>query len=150
MEFDNKSLKPTYRLLMGVPGNSNALAIARRLGVSEAVLSVAEEEIARIEEPTREIISRMEKSRRKVEKERRRAEQVREEVQVDKAEYAEKLEEIDIRRRSLEREADIEIDRVMRRAREALKPIVDKLKNCLLYTSPSPRDLSTSRMPSSA
>ena len=129
MEFDNKSLKPTYRLLMGVPGNSNALAIARRLGVSEAVLSVAEEEIARIEEPTREIISRMEKSRRKVEKERRRAEQVREEVQVDKAEYAEKLEEIDIRRRSLEREADIEIDRVMRRAREVLKPIVDKLKN---------------------
>ncbi|MDE0739625.1 MAG: endonuclease MutS2, partial [Planctomycetota bacterium] len=52
MEFDNRSLKPTYRLLMGVPGNSNALAIARRLGVSEEVLSVAEEEIARIEEPT--------------------------------------------------------------------------------------------------
>jgi DNA mismatch repair protein MutS2 len=129
MEFDNRSLKPTYRLLMGVPGNSNALAIARRLGVSEEVLSVAEEEIARIEEPTREIISRMEKSRREVEKERRRAERVREEVQVDKAEYAEKLEEIDIRRRSLEREADIEIDRVMRRAREVLKPIVDKLKN---------------------
>ncbi|MCS5627487.1 MAG: hypothetical protein NZ935_07895, partial [Planctomycetes bacterium] len=128
MEFDNRSLKPTYRLLMGVPGNSNALAIARRLGVSEEVLSVAEEEIARIEEPTREIISRMEKSRREVEKERRRAERVREEVQVDKAEYAEKLEEIDIRRRSLEREADIEIDRVMRRAREVLKPIVDKLK----------------------
>ena len=55
MEFDNRSLKPTYRLLMGVPGNSNALAIARRLGVSEEVLSVAEEEIARIEEMISEL-----------------------------------------------------------------------------------------------
>ena len=71
----------------------------------------------------------MEKSSRRVEKERRRAESVRKEVQQNKAEYSQKLEEIDIRRDFLQKEADLEIDRVMRQAREALKPVVDKLKN---------------------
>ena len=143
MEFDTESLKPTYRLLMGVPGNSNALAIARRLGVSEEVIVAAEEEISRVEEPTRELISRMEKSSRSVEKERRRAESVRLEVQQDKAEYSRKLAEIDIRRDFLEQEADLEIDRVMRQAREALKPIVDKLKNVPQTHKPMVAELAT-------
>ncbi|MFP6738958.1 MAG: hypothetical protein VCD34_09480 [Planctomycetota bacterium] len=143
MEFDTESLKPTYRLLMGIPGNSNALAIARRLGVSEEVIVAAEEEISRVEEPTRELISRMEKSSRGVEKERRRAESVRLEVQQDKAEYSRKLAEIDIRRDFLEQEADLEIDRVMRQAREALKPIVDKLKNVPQTHKPMVDELAT-------
>ena len=54
---------------------------------------------------------------------------MRREVQQNKAEYSQKLEEIDIRRDFLQKEADLEIDRVMRQAREALKPVVDKLKN---------------------
>ena len=129
MEFDPRSLRPTYRLLMGVPGSSNALAIARRLGVKEEVVVAAEGQIAESEGPTREIISRMEKSKRRVEKERRRAERMRKRVQGDKREYEERLQEIETRRESLDREGEAEVDRTVRSARERLLPLVDKLKN---------------------
>jgi len=129
MEFDAGSLRPTYRLLLGVPGSSNALAIAKRLGVDEKVVDAAAEEIASAEEPTRDIISRMEKSRRRVEKERRRAEKVRRRVQGEKREYEERLQEMDARKESLDLEAEIEIDRVVRAARDKLSSLLDQLKS---------------------
>ena len=129
MEFDERTLTPTYRLLLGVPGSSKALAIARRLGIESSIIERAEREIAEVEEPTREIISRMEKSRRGLERERRRAEKVRRRVQGDAREYRERLQEVDQRREALDREADDEVDRVVRDARERLRPFIKQLQN---------------------
>ena len=143
MEFDSRSLRPTYRLLMGVPGSSNALAIARRLGVKEEIVAAAEKAVAQEEEPTREIISRMERSKRRVEKEHRRAERMRRRVQGDKREYEERLHEIELRKDSLDREAEVEVDRTVRAARERLRPLVDKLKNVPQTHRPTVDELAT-------
>ena len=77
MEFDDATLRPTYRLLMGVPGSSMALAVARRMGLDEDVLKAAEAEVARQDEPTRKVIEGMEKSRRRIERERQKVEMAR-------------------------------------------------------------------------
>jgi len=143
MEFDSRSLRPTYRLLMGVPGSSNALAIARRLGVKEEIVAAAEKAVAQEEEPTREIISRMERSKRRVEKEHRRAERMRRRVQGDKREYEERLHEIELRKDSLDREAEVEVDRTVRAARERLRPLVDKLKYVPQTHRPTVDELAT-------
>ncbi len=129
MEFDHRTLKPTYRLLMGIPGSSNALLIARRLGLDGEVLEAAEREMAQVNEPTREIIGRMEQSRRRVEKERRRAERVRRKVQGEARAYEERLREVDAVGEALEEEAQRVVDDSVRDAKAKLQPLVDQLKN---------------------
>jgi len=129
MEFDPRTLQPTYRLLMGVPGSSNALAIARRIGLDPEVLEAAESEVARVAEPTREIISRMEASRRRVEKERRRAEKVRRRVQGEARAYEERRKEVESEREAYLGEAQRVVDDSVRAARDVLQPLVEQLKN---------------------
>lgn len=129
MEFDPRTLEPTYRLLLGIPGSSNALVIARKLGLDGEIVDRAEAEISAVEAPTREIISRMERSRRRTEKERRRAERVRRRVQREAREYEEKIEAVEARKDALDREAEDETDRVVRQAREELRALVLALRN---------------------
>ncbi|HVR75439.1 MAG TPA: hypothetical protein VMT52_13980 [Planctomycetota bacterium] len=129
MEFDGGTLRPTYRLLMGVPGSSNALAIARRIGLDADVLEAAGREIAALNEPTRDIVTRMERSRRRVEKERRRAERVRRRVQDDAREYAERLRDVEGLRAAVGAEAQILVDRSLRDTRARMEPLVESLKN---------------------
>jgi DNA mismatch repair protein MutS2 len=129
MEFDAKTLRPTYRLFLGIPGSSNALAIARRMGLQEEIVAAAEVEIAKVQAPTREIISRMERSKRLAEKERRRAERVRRRAQGDARVYRERLEEVESRRTAAESEAQMIVDETVRKARETLSPLIDHLKN---------------------
>jgi DNA mismatch repair protein MutS2 len=129
MEFDPRTLRPTYRLLMGIPGSSNALAIARRIGLDGEVLAAAEKEILEIQAPTREIITRMEQSRRRVEKERRRAEKVRRKVQGEARAYEERLKEVEATRDVLHLEAQRTVDEAVREAKARIEPLVDQLKN---------------------
>jgi len=127
MEFDQRSLQPTFRLLMGIPGSSKALDIARRLGLDEEIVAAAEEEISRVEEPTREIVSRMERSRRGVEKERRRAERVRRKVQGTAKEYDARLAELEAERAVLREEAQQESEAIVRAAKARLESLLAEL-----------------------
>jgi DNA mismatch repair protein MutS2 len=129
MEFDPGSLRPTYRLLMGLPGRSNALAIARRVGLEQEVIDAAQAQVDRGVEPTREIIERMERSARRAERERRRTERLRRKAQGAARAVEERRGEVEAERSTLKREAEEEVDARVREARDRLRPLVQKLRS---------------------
>ncbi|WP_080836635.1 endonuclease MutS2 [Cohnella massiliensis] len=81
MEFDVATLAPTYRLLVGVPGRSNALAIASRLGLPRAIIDFARGEVGDNELKVDTMIASLEQDRRRAESERQAAERLRREVE---------------------------------------------------------------------
>ncbi len=76
-EFDVKSLKPTYRLLIGVPGRSNAFAISQRLGLSEDIIEHAQELVSSENVRFEDVVDKLEKSRLEMEKEHDEARKIR-------------------------------------------------------------------------
>ena len=78
-EFDVQSLKPTYRLLIGIPGRSNAFAISKRLGISDEIIEHAQELVSNENVRFEDVVDRLEQSRANMEKEREEARMIREE-----------------------------------------------------------------------
>ncbi len=89
-EFDIVTLRPTYRLLIGVPGKSNALAISEKLGLSDSVISRARELISSENREFENVVDRLEETRRKMEDEYSKANELSEKAAKEK-ENAEKL-----------------------------------------------------------
>jgi DNA mismatch repair protein MutS2 len=81
MEFDAATLQPTYRLLVGVPGRSNAFAIAERLGLPRSIIEHARGEVSEDELKVDTMIASLEQDRRRAESERAAAERLRAEVE---------------------------------------------------------------------
>jgi DNA mismatch repair protein MutS2 len=129
MEFDPSTLRPTYRLILGTPGRSNALAIARRMGLDPQVVEAAEAKVARGLEPTEHLVARMERSARRAEKERRRAERIRRRAQGAARAVEETRAEVVAERDALRREAEEEVDLRVREARDRLRPLLQKMKS---------------------
>ncbi|WP_147803443.1 endonuclease MutS2 [Alkalicoccus halolimnae] len=91
VEFDVETLRPTYRLLIGVPGRSNAFAISARLGLKEEIIEAAKQQISTETNKVENMISSLEDSRKKAEEEREEAVLLRKEAEELHGELAEKL-----------------------------------------------------------
>lgn len=89
-EFDTETLKPTYRLIFGSPGKSNAFAISGQLGIPEVILRHAESLISEENRRFEHVITQYEEARKALEAEREEAEQLRREAQTLKDEWQEK------------------------------------------------------------
>ncbi|HAK94819.1 MAG TPA: hypothetical protein DCM87_07380 [Planctomycetes bacterium] len=128
MEFDPAALAPTYRVLLGAPGQSCALLVAERLGLRPELIAAAREAIKN-PEPQEVVMRRMEEARRAVEVERRGAQKVRRRLAVMKGALAEKLRDADDARTQAGREADDEVERRVRALRDEALAIIPKLKS---------------------
>lgn len=112
-EFDVETLRPTYRLIVGTPGKSNAFAISEKLGLPEAIIERAGELIEREDKRFEDVIERLDTDRMEMEKEKARAEQLRTEYESFKTEA-----EATLRRRIAKEEE--EISRQLAKARQIL------------------------------
>ncbi|WP_025027969.1 endonuclease MutS2 [Caldalkalibacillus mannanilyticus] len=95
VEFDVETLRPTYRLLVGVPGRSNAFSIAKRLGLSEEIIEQAKAQIGEDDSRVETMIASLEENQKLAEKEREEASQLKDEIATLKREIQKKEEQID-------------------------------------------------------
>ncbi|MDI6827026.1 MAG: endonuclease MutS2 [Armatimonadota bacterium] len=127
VEFDVQTLKPTYRLMIGVPGSSNAMAIALRLGLPPQIVQEAREMI-RGKKASEEIIRKIEQTHRAATEREQIAERISRDVKELKKRYEKRLEELEILRRELRQQLAEEIDRRVRKKIEELDQIIQEIK----------------------
>lgn len=116
-EFDVESLRPTYRLLIGIPGKSNAFAISGRLGLPEYIIKDAGSRINSDDKSFEDVISGLEESRIKLETEQRELEEAKKEIEHLRKKLKEKNERIDKAK-----------DKIIRRANEEARDILQQAK----------------------
>ena len=117
-EFDVESLQPTYRLLVGVPGKSNAFAISGKLGLPQEIIEEAGKLIDSDNQSFEDVVTGLEEARVEAEKEREKAKRIRQEAEHFKEKMIAKNERIDAAK-----------DKILRRANEEAHDIIQKAKD---------------------
>ena len=117
-EFDVETLRPTYRLLIGVPGKSNAFAISRKLGLSEEIIEDASKRLDKKDEDLEDVLSKLEQNRILLEQEQEAVSRYRKEAEELKASFESKQQKLqDMRERTL-REAKEEARDILQDAKK--------------------------------
>lgn len=133
-EFDVATLKPTYRLLIGIPGKSNAFAISKRIGLPDYIIDDAKDRIAAENESFEDIISKLNEDRSRTAKSMQEAENYRKEAEQLKERLRKKEEKLEAGREKLLRDAKEEARRILLNAKETAD---EAIKNINRYGAES-------------
>lgn len=123
VEFDLRTLTPTYRLVTGIPGQSNALVIARRLGLDERVIEDARRYLHPAAERAEELLSEIRQRRAAAERELEDAQRARAEAEAIRRQAEERLREAELARQTAREEALAELELELAEARELVRQL---------------------------
>ena len=128
MEFDIETLMPTYRLVVGIPGKSNALEISKKLGLPESVTEYAQSTMDKDELNVNRLLADIEHNKLVAQKEKQEAEAIRQQAEDMKRRYEEKLEQIAEKRRVETEKAKEKAARIIEEAQEEARQIIKELR----------------------
>jgi DNA mismatch repair protein MutS2 len=135
VEFDVETLKPTYRLLIGVPGRSNAFEISKRLGLSDAIISEAKKLTGTDSESVENMIQSLESSRKQAEIEYAEAHRILEDSENLQASLQKEWDQFEKQREALYKKAEEKAEKALQDAREEAEMIVDEIRKMKTETS---------------
>ena len=128
VEFDMEKLAPTYKLLIGVPGKSNAFEISKKLGLSDYIIENAKNFLTNDNIEIEEVLQNVEKNRLRTEEELKKAETMRSEIEDMKNQYEEKIQKLEESKQKVMENARSEAFSIIRQAKESTDNMIKELR----------------------
>ncbi|MGF1486297.1 MAG: endonuclease MutS2 [Prochloraceae cyanobacterium] len=128
VEFNDVTLSPTYKLLWGIPGRSNALTIAQRLGLKSEIIDRAKEGVGELSADINQVISHLEKQRREQEEKANEAGKLLQKAESFYQEVSEKANQLKEREKELKLNQEIEINKAIGVAKEEIARVIRQLQ----------------------
>lgn len=127
-EFDVQTLRPTYKLLIGIPGRSNAFAISRRLGLEERLVDMARQFVSEENSRFETVVGRLEQARREAERDKTEINRIKSELEASRKSAGERLHEIQLQRDKMLEQARHEANELIEQARARSNRLLNEME----------------------
>ncbi|MFP4337800.1 MAG: endonuclease MutS2 [Halothece sp.] len=128
VEFNEETLSPTYRLLWGIPGRSNAITVASRLGLDSEILEMAKERMAGGSEDVNQVIAGLEQQRREQEEKAKEARQLVEQAEKFYQEVSNRAQVLEAREGNLKRSQEEAVNQAVKEAKQEIAQVIKELQ----------------------